>query len=85
MSTMGEELMERLTRLEVEAATIPELYERLDQLLVELELTRGNRDAMQRELQAECDRLGGVIESMSTSLSWRITRPLRTVLGWLRR
>jgi hypothetical protein len=79
MSAAGDQerelLVERLCRLEVEVATIPELYGRLDRALAELEMERGERQATQRENE----RIGAVIDSMASSLSWRATKPLRNV------
>jgi hypothetical protein len=74
-------LLERLTKLEIESAVIPELYERLDAALSELERTRMERDALQREN----DRLESLVKTVWNSLSWRITAPLRTYKTLLRR
>ncbi len=81
---MGREqqlLSERLLELEAELEVMPELYSRLDAALAELELTRGELEAMQREHA----RLSEVVASISDSVSWRLTAPLRSAMTLVRR
>jgi hypothetical protein len=68
-------LQRRLTEMEARLAHVDELYRRLDGSAAELEQARREREALQREV----DRMHTMMDAIWSSLSWRVTTPLRKI------
>jgi hypothetical protein len=71
---------QRLANLEAQVADMDELYRRLDHTSLELVKASAALDQAYRErdeMQRDVERMRAVMESTWSSLSWRVTRPLR--------
>lgn len=74
------ELLEQYTLLSARYAELAAAYLELEQTLAGVTVSREREQELQQQLEQSQAMLSGVL----SSLSWRVTVPLRKLMAWLR-